>query len=78
MIRSSSLRCLAYVFQHPVVLGWVAVLVQELPVKREIDLENRKMFEILFDTIYWQDFFDKCSSGYDFASLGYAALVPVG
>ena len=52
-------------------------MVQQRPVKSEIDLEDREMFEVLLDTVDREDFFDKGFPGNDFGAFGYVALVPV-
>jgi hypothetical protein len=61
--------------QYLVVLGGLAVLVQERPVESEIDLQDREMFEILLDAVDREDFFNEGFSTYDFGAFGYAALV---
>jgi hypothetical protein len=64
-------------FQDLVVLGGLAVMIQQRPVKSEIDLQHLEMFEVLFHAVDRQDLFGKGSSANDFASLGYSATIPV-
>ena len=63
--------------QYLIVLGGLAIMVQQRPVKSEIDLQDREMFEILLHTVYWEDFFDEGFPGNDFGPFGYVALVAV-
>jgi hypothetical protein len=55
----------------------LAVLVQQRPVKGEIDLQDRDVFEILLDAVDREDFFDKGFSGNDFGPFGGSVFVPV-
>src|SRR5450759_1497896 len=64
-------------FQHLVVLGWLAVMIQKRPVNSEVELQDRKMFEVLLYAVYGEDFFDKSFPTDDFGPLGYSALVAV-
>jgi hypothetical protein len=57
--------------------GWAGHDGQQRPVKSEIDLQDREMFEILSDAVNREDFFDEGFSGNDFGPFGYFALVPV-
>ena len=63
--------------QHLIVLGRLAILIQEQPVKSEIYLQDLEMFEVLLHAIHGKNFFDKSSSANGFASLGQAASIAV-
>ena len=52
-------------------------MIQERPIKSEINLQDREMFEILLHTLYREHFFDERFPGNDLGSLGYMALVAV-
>jgi hypothetical protein len=52
-------------------------LVQQQPIKSEIDFEDWEMFEILLDAVDREDCFDEGLSGYDLGPFGYSALVPI-
>jgi hypothetical protein len=64
-------------FQYLIILGGLAVLIQERPVKNEINLQDREMFKVLLYAIYWEDFFAEGFPPDDFGALGYMALVAV-
>jgi hypothetical protein len=68
---------LGVILQDVIILGQLAILVQQWPVEGVIDLQNWKVFEILLHAIDRQDLFDKGFSCDDMGPPNYAALIAV-
>ena len=63
--------------EYLVVLGGLAVMIQKWPVKSKVDLQDRKMFEILFNAVNGEHFLGERFSGNDFGAFGNSAQVAV-
>lgn len=63
--------------QNLVVLGGLAIMVQERSVESEVYFEDREMFEILLHTVHREHFFNKRFRGDNFGSFCNPALVTI-